>query len=492
MLVKIAVGSVDDTRIGAPNAITRYAGRSPCDASRAGVRLLIQRIVQQAMHFMQRRFIAVGVTCLVLVFSCSAAIAGELNAGVAVVDLTPPLELKSPLGGYGARMNRPAEGVHDRIFAKAMVIGDGPRKFALVTADMLGFPPPLKSAVLDKLANKGWSAEQVLLLPSHSHTSIEMNAINPLNVYKVPQLGIHNPQLYELTVGNLARVIDEAGKQMIPVKVGSSSVSIAGWNRNRRLPNGPVDPELTLLRVDTTDGKPLAVFVNWTAHPTFMNEHDMLFSGDWPGHLQRTLEALIGPGVTAMYANGAEGDQSVIARPNSGEGRWEKAERYGRELAVVAWRLWEKTPTRPDVPLRYHLQEIALPERSWHPNFKATGGAEYGLTEELLKDMLPRMFPARSASVALQLGDLVVIGIPGELGVQLGLEVKKQARQITGAAHPIIGGLADEWISYILTLEQYNLGQYEASVSFYGPKLGDTIVEGALAGVRKLNAMKNP
>ncbi len=40
--------------------------------------------------------------------------AAELKAGVASVDLTPPLELHAPLGGYGERMNRPAEGVHDR------------------------------------------------------------------------------------------------------------------------------------------------------------------------------------------------------------------------------------------------------------------------------------------------------------------------------------------------------------------------------------------
>src|SRR5262245_4261617 len=116
-------------------------------------------------------------TCVVLIvanlwlLSVRVLVAAELKAGVAVVDITPPLELKPPLGGYGARMNRPAEGVHDRILAKALVLTDGTRKFALVTADMLGFPPPFKPAILDKLAEKGWSAEQLILLPSHSHTS---------------------------------------------------------------------------------------------------------------------------------------------------------------------------------------------------------------------------------------------------------------------------------------------------------------------------------
>ncbi|MGE3316927.1 MAG: neutral/alkaline non-lysosomal ceramidase N-terminal domain-containing protein, partial [Planctomycetaceae bacterium] len=157
---------------------------------------------------------------------------------------------------------------------------------------------------------------------------------------------------------------------------------------------------------------------------------------------------------------------------------------------VVAIKQREKTTTARDVPFAYHLQEIVLPERKWHPNFKETGGSEYGLTEDLLADMLPRMFPAGTTSGTLRVGDLVVIGISGELGVQLGLKIKDEAKKITGAKNPVIGGLADEWLSYILTLEQYNLGQYEASVSFYGPTLGDTIVNGALEGVKGLAAGK--
>ena len=64
-----------------------------------------------------------------------------------------------------------------------------------------------------------------------------------------------------------------------------------------------------------------------------MDEEDMLFSGDWPGHLQRTLEALIGQGITAMFYNGAEGDQSPTPPADAGS-NWERAERYGREMAI--------------------------------------------------------------------------------------------------------------------------------------------------------------
>jgi neutral ceramidase len=442
-----------------------------------------------------RSLVAISISCVAL-FAClvtdpATSTAAELKAGRARIDLTPPLSLKSSLGGYGERMNRPATGVHDRIFAKALVLSDGHKKFALVTADALGFAPPVKAAVIDRLAGKGWTADNVMLLASHSHTAIEMNALNPLNVFQVPQLGLHNPPLFELTMNRLAQVVAEAEKHLVPIAVGTSSIKLEGWNRNRRIPGGTTDQELTVTRVDRLDGKPFAVFVNWTAHPTFMSEADMWFSGDWPGHLQRTLESLIGDDVQAMYANGAEGDQSTVARPNSGDSHWERAEHYGRDLGVVAWDVWKKTSASPKVAFGFWREEIELPKRQWHPNFRETGGKEYGMTEELLSEMLPKMFPTRTASVSLRLGDLVIVGIPGELAAKLGLEVKRRTAEITGAHHPIIGGLADEWISYILPIEQYKLGKYEASMSFYGPTLADAIVNGALAGVQHLHAEMN-
>ncbi len=412
--------------------------------------------------------------------------AAELKAGTARIDLTPPMSMKAPLGGYGERMNKPAEGVHDRIFAKALVLSDGPRKFALVTCDMLGLAPAFKPEVVKRLAGDGWSAEQIMLLPAHSHTSIEMNAINPANTFNIPQIGIHNPVLYEFTVKNFVKVIRAAEQHLTPIRLGTTSRKIEGWNRNRRRDSKVVDDELTITRIDTDAGKPLAVLVNFTAHPTFMGADAMLFSGDWPGHLQRTLEAVIGNGVTAMYFNGAEGDQAPVARPDSGPSPWERAERYGRELALVVAKDWAHIATQPDVAFKYHLQTIKLPERRWHPDFMATGGKEYGLSEELLRQMLPQMSPPKTTSGALRLGDLLIIGIPGELASGLGLEVKAQAKELTGAPHPVIGGLANEWISYVLSPTAYRAGGYEASVSFYGETLGKTICDGALAGVKDL------
>jgi len=409
-----------------------------------------------------------------------------LQGGVARVNLTPPLEMKAALGGYGARMSKPAVGIHDAVWAKALVLAKGNRKFALVTADVLAFPPQFKAAMMERLASDGWSADQIMLLPSHTHTSFDMMALHPGNKFGIPQVGVFHKELFEHTAEHLAKAVREAGRKLNPVIAGSTTVSIPDRNRNRRRGLTAHDTDLTVTRVDTSDGKPLAVLVNWTAHPTFMDEEDMLFSGDWPGHLQRMLEAMIGQGVVAMFYNGAEGDQSPTP-PAESASNWERAERYGRDIGIQAWRVWGNIQPREVGEFAFHTEAIELPKITWHPDFMKTGGAEYGLNETMIGGLLSALQPTQTRSTAFRLGNLVILGVPGEMAAQLGLELKAKARVITGASYVTIGGLADEWVSYILPAEEYRKGGYEASVSFYGETLGSTMVEGI---VRAANGLK--
>jgi len=425
------------------------------------------------------------ISLLILGIASNGTAASSLRAGVARVNLTPPLDMKAALGGYGARMSKPAVGVHDAIWAKALVLDQDERKFAVVTADVLAFPPGFKAAVIELLATSGWSADQILLLASHSHTSIDMMALHPGNVFGIPQAGIFQKELFEHTVGQLAKVILDADKDLVSISAASTTITVPDRNRNRRHGGTIHDTDLTVTRVDTSEGRPFAVLVNWTAHPTFMDAEDMMFSGDWPGHLQRTMEALIAHGVTVMFYNGAEGDQSPVPPPDCGS-NWERAERYGREMGIIAWRAWEKIQPQEVRAFGYHTETIVLPKRQSHPDFMKTGGAEYGLNEGKMKDFLERLVPAQTHSTCLRLGDLVILGVPGEMAAQLGLEAKSQTRQITGAACVTIGGLADEWVSYVLPAEEYRRGGYEASMSFYGETLGNTLVEGMIRSARGL------
>ncbi len=100
------------------------------------------------------------------VFLAGSGHAAELAAGVARAELTPPMEMKAALGGYGARMSRPAEGVHDPVLVKALVISDGSRRFAVLTADILGFPPAFKPALVTRLAGSGWTPSRSCCYPA--------------------------------------------------------------------------------------------------------------------------------------------------------------------------------------------------------------------------------------------------------------------------------------------------------------------------------------
>lgn len=420
-----------------------------------------------------RRFILVFTANFALFFVLHTS---AIEANVAVIKLTPPLEMGYTLGGYGARMSKPAEGIHDDIWAKALVLNDGGKKYAIVTLDILGLPPNVKPQVIEKLNQEEWTEENIMFLPSHSHTSLEMFALNDKNIFNLAPIGIFQAQLLDFVVQALVDLIKSADQDLKPVKIGSQSKQIEGLNRNRR--GEPfVDKTLTVTRIDHIDGQAMAVLVNWTGHPTIMDEHDMLVSGGWPGYLQRELEDWIGQGVVAMYYNGPQADQSV--RAEGAGSHYEKAEKYGRTMAINVLKVYNNIKLAEDIRFSYNFKIIPLPDREAHPDFMETGGKEYGLDEELINILLEQVFPVQTSIGAFRLGELLIVGAPGELIAELGLNIKDNLL-IRGIKYPVIGGLANQWISYILSEKEYYKGGYESSVSFYGKDLGDVIVRGMM------------
>ena len=80
--------------------------------------------------------------------------------------------------------------------------------------------------------------------------------------------------------------------------------------------------------------------------------------------------------------------------------------------------------------------------------------------------MIKLLFPRITLSTAINIGELMIIGIPGELTNELGQEIKRKVLHQTDIHYVTIGGLADEWISYMLSKEEYEKGGFDASVIF--------------------------
>ena len=401
-----------------------------------------------------------------------------LKANVASISITPPLSMKYTLGGYGERNNQPATAIHDLIFAKALALKQGNRKYVIVTLDLLGLPSNVKTDLIQRISKNGWKAENIMLLPSHSHGSLEMAALNDKNSLNIPQLGIYKKELLDFLLDRLETLILEADRNYRTVRIGTKTKIVEGMNRNRRK-DPDVDRDLIVTRVDLTNGTPMAVLVNWTAHPTFLGAKDMQLSAEWPGYLQNALQTNIGKGVTAMYYNGAEGDQSTILNEPAADD-YRKIEIYGKKIATIAFDLYHEIIPEKVGNFAWKYQIIQLPYHQSHPTFMKTGGEEYGLTESSVKIVMNILCPERVGVGVLRIGDLIIAGVPGEMTAILGKKIKN-ALALGKVKQVAIGGLANEWISYILEKNQYLNGEgYESSMSFYGPDLGAVLSEGII------------
>ena len=286
-----------------------------------------------------------GLFVLVLVCAGVSRPAGaELLAGVSSVSITPLEQgIATQLGGYGERAGKPAEGVHDTIKAKALVLDWHGTKAAVVTLDVCTVPICVLEESLAKAEVEGLSVDNVLMAASHTHAGLEGFSMDRRNFANNPHIGIFSEEVLAFVTDRIAKGLQEAAHALRPVTAASGSVKVAGLNANRR-GDEFVDESLTVLRLDA-DGRPYAVLVNFTAHGTIMTEKEMLISGGWMGNMQRTVEALMGGGATCLYTNGAEGDMSPAKA--QGGSRWEMAEDYGRRVGIEVVRLAEPLKPRP-------------------------------------------------------------------------------------------------------------------------------------------------
>lgn len=410
---------------------------------------------------------------LAIVALCGAAPAVELKAGVAKASInTLEAGIPTQLGGYGARNGKPAEGTHDTIWAKALVLEWSGQKTALVTLDVCGVPLNVTVEALEKAAIPGLGVDRCLTAASHTHTGLEGFALDRRNIANNPHIGIFSEAMLDFVTDRIAQALKEADAALQPVRAGSDQTLLSGMNRNRR--GSPcVDEDLTVLRLDRLDGSPLAVFVNFTAHGTIVDETDMLVSGEWAGMMQRTVEALFGEGVTCLYANGAEGD--IAPKGARGGSHWEMFEDYGRRVGIAAYRLAEGIETAAVGRFAMQSAWIELPPRKGAPDFIKIAGDEYHVTEEQLNMLLPVLFPDKAPAYALRINDFQLASFPGEPICALGMAVKETLRK-QGIAHPCVISLTTDSVGYILSPEEYAKSGYEVTASFYGDQLGPVVL----------------
>lgn len=213
--------------------------------------------------------------------------------------------------------------VHDRMYAKAIILDDGVTTLAILVLDAVAiggicdvsdaFLPALRARIE---AHLGIPAAHVLVHATHTHPPVRHLCDEAAQVDRAFD------------------AVRRAKQDMVPVTVGAGRghedrILI---NRTLRLRDGqhwtirqanpcprdeaieglgPIDPEIGILRFDRTDGRPLAVLFNYACHP-LVGVPGGHVTANYPGFACSTLEEVLGPDVMAIFLQGAAGDVTEL------------------------------------------------------------------------------------------------------------------------------------------------------------------------------------
>ena len=89
-----------------------------------------------------------------------------------------------------------------------------------------------------------------------------------------------------------------------------------------------------------------------------------------------------------------------------------------------------------------------------------------------------------TAMTIVTVGDLAIVGIPGELFVELGLAIKATPH----FAQTFVAGYCNDLIGYIPTLAAYAEGGYEVDTARIAAGSGETIVDTARSALAAMRA----
>jgi neutral ceramidase len=392
---------------------------------------------------------------------------GALSAGFGRAKLSPPLWGEGaavgqvpfravPLAGYGARRGRPATGVHDEVEAKAVALRVAGRTVVFVGVDALIVPPHVVEQVMRGLGSApGLTRAQVYFGATHTHAGLGGWAEGPVGEAFA---GPYVPGAAEWFAGQITAAVRSALADLRPASLGQGRVAAPEFVRNRLVGElGRVDADFSYAVVRQEGGR-TGVLGSYAAHATVLGSDVMEFSGDYPGHWQRTIEAATG-GV-AVFLAGAVGSHGPAAGGKGHAG----AERMGRALAERVLERLPATALAGNVTLGVAAVDVVLPPLQ----VRVTDGLR--LRPWLASRLLPWNGPAPVQAV--RINDAVWLSTPCDFSGELALGVKEFLRG--RGAEAVVTSFNGGYIGYVVSPRYYHLDSYETRrMSFFGPGVPD-------------------
>jgi hypothetical protein len=409
------------------------------------------------------------------------------KAGIGISDISPT---NFPVLVNAMFTERVATNVVDPLNARALVLDNGETRIAMAVVDTCMVPRSLidQAKAIVKEAT-GIQTDQIMISATHTHSA--PSAMGCLGSRADTNYAAFLP-------AKIAEAIIQAHGRMVPAKIGWTVVDDWKHTFNRRWirrpdkmltdpfgqqnvrahmhpghespdavgTSGPVDPGLSIIALQTTAGRPLALFANYSQH----YYESPLLSSDYFGRFAKHVATMLNATNSeapflAMMSQGTSGDQMWMdyGAPRKVIGY----DAYAREIAEEAAKAYRAIEFRDWIRLAMAQSELKLNYRT--PDEARLEWARK--TASSLSNRLPQTLPEIYALEAIYLherpvtelvlqairiGDVGIAAIPNEVYAITGLKIKGRSPFKTTINVELANGAE----GYIPPAEQHRLGGY--------------------------------
>ncbi len=383
------------------------------------------------------------------------------------------------IAGFGN--NKPANGIHDDLWARSMVIDDGKTRLAIVVLDAIGF---MNNDIIDvrERISKASGITYAIISSTHTHEGPDL-----LGLWgKTPfQSGI-DPAHMEYVKNQAVKAIETAAKNLRPCRLSVSQDLTGAANLviDTRKPE-VFDSGLRMIQVlDKETNKTLGTLISFGDHPETLWSDNLLLTSDFPHFVREGIEkgvfskdSLMRPGVggVAVYASAAVGGlmtthpRLTIKDPFSGEEfkapTFEKAAAQGKQMANLALQAMAKPEEVIDSSsISIVAKTILIPLDNTMFKLAAMLGVMKRGTSGWMK--------MKSELAVIKIGPISMITIPGELYPEIlngGVEAPEgqdykispveipPLRELMPGKYKFMFGLANDEIGYIVPKSQWDV-----------------------------------
>lgn len=435
----------------------------------------------------------------------------DFSAGISKVNITPPLGT-SIMGYY---IDRYSEGVLDEIEAVAVAFQKGDNTVLLIAVDNCELTKEKLNPVRQRIQDEtGINKDKILIHSTHTHTgpgpSLTFGENEGLKSYyedlSNKLVEVAKSALSDLKPAKLGLGIGEAKNvafvRRFRMKDGSVMTNPGVNNPDIVSPIGDVDERVNVLRIDRENADTIVV-VNFGNHPDTVGGSKI--SGDWPTFVRKFVEKAI-DGTKCIFVNGAQGDVNhVNVHPKGGDFNdlfmdfdgcsrgYGHARHIGRVVAGAVMQVYDKVNYVKVDGVDGKILDIRIPSNKATADELALAKKYHELhisgkdNEIPYEGMMLTTVVAEAKRMvdleygpdyydlfltALKIGDVTLIGFPGEPFTGIGRAVK--ALKDEGLVLPVC--CANDNAAYFPTNEAYDEGGYEARSSTLKKGVADLLV----------------